>query len=99
MPVLNKMGRWMHGQAAKVLPKSLSGKAIAYSAKRWEKLSCYLHDGHPEIDNNLVEKAIRPVALGRKHDLFAGSREGGRPAAIAYSFFAICTAHHMRPHQ
>src|SRR5690625_6408296 len=48
LPVLNQMGRWMHGQAAKVLPKSLMGKAISYSAKRWEKLSCYLHDGRSE---------------------------------------------------
>src|SRR5690625_5810406 len=76
LPVLNQMGRGMHGQAAKVLPKSLMGKAISYSAKRWEKLSCYLHDGHLEIDNNLLETAIRPVALGRKNCSFAGYHNG-----------------------
>src|SRR5690625_7503775 len=54
LPVLNQMGRWMHGQAAKVLPKSLMGKAISYSDKRWEKLSCYLHDGHLGHDMKLT---------------------------------------------
>src|SRR5690625_7450080 len=75
LPGLNEMGRWKHGQAAKVLPKSLMGKAISYSAKRWEKLSCYLHDRHRESDNNMVENAIRPVALGRKNYLLAGSHK------------------------
>src|SRR5690625_442436 len=99
LPVLNQMGRWMHGQAAKVLRESLRGKAISYSAKRWEKLRCYLHDGHLEIDNNLVENAIRPVAVGRKDYLFAGSHKGARRASMAYSFFAICKAHQVNPHQ
>jgi len=52
-----------------------------------------------EIDNNLVENAIRPVALGRKNYLFAGSHEAAQRAACIYSFFAICKKHEVNPYQ
>ena len=90
---------WIHAEAKKVLPKSQIGKAMAYSAHRWEALSGYLHDGLLEIDNNLVENAIRPVALGRKNYLFAGSHKGAQRAAMVYSFFAICKMHGVNPYQ
>ena len=64
LPVLNELGKWMHAEGKTVLPKSQMGKAIAYSLSRWDALSAYLYDGHLEIDNNLVENLIRPVALG-----------------------------------
>ena len=62
---------------------------------RWNGLCTYLYDGILEIDNNLVENAIRPVALGRKNYLFAGSHQAAQRAAVIYSFFAICKKHEV----
>ncbi len=72
---------------------------MKYSIERWDALSAYLYDGILEIDNNLVENAIRPVALGRKNYLFAGSHEAAQRAAMIYSFFAICKKHEVNPYQ
>lgn len=68
---------------------------MGYSIARWDALSAYLYDGILEIDNNLVENAIRPVALGRKNYLFAGSHQAAQRAAMIYSFFAICRKHEV----
>ena len=67
--------------------------------KRERMLSAYLYDGNLQIDNNLVENAIRPIALGRKNYLFAGSHEVAQRSAMIYSFFAICKKHEVNPHQ
>lgn len=99
LPIINQMGKWISGQAKQVLPKSQIGKAMYYSISRWEELSGYLHDGILEIDNNLVENAIRPVALGRKNYLFAGSHKAAQRAAMIYSFFSICKSHQINPCQ
>ena len=72
---------------------------MRYSIQRWDSLSAYLYDGILEIDNNLVENAIRPVALGRKNYLFAGSHDAAQRAAMIYSFFAICKKHEVNPFQ
>jgi transposase len=64
LPIINKLGIWIHAEAKTVLPRSQIGKAMAYAARRWDALSEYLHDGLLEIDNNLVENTIRPLALG-----------------------------------
>ncbi|MBK1442825.1 transposase, partial [Parapedobacter sp. ISTM3] len=71
--------------------------AMAYAYARWDGLSAYLYDGNLQIDNNLVENAIRPLALGRKNYLFAGSHEAAQRAAMIYSFFAICKKHEVNP--
>ncbi len=86
MPILKELELWMKEEIMKVTPQSPIGKAIAYSLSRWENLSIYATDGRLEIDNNLVEKAIRPVAIGRKNYLFAGSHEATQRAAVIYSF-------------
>jgi len=98
LPVLNALGKWLATDIQKVLPKSQIGKAMAYTLKRWEQLMAYLYDGHLHIDNNLVENVIRPVALGRKNYLFAGSHEAAQRAAMIYSFFAICKKHDVNPY-
>jgi transposase len=72
---------------------------MAYTYARWDALSTYLYDGSLQIDNNLVENAIRPIALGRKNYLFAGSHEAAQRAAMIYSFFAICKKHEVNPFQ
>jgi len=99
LPIINQMGKWISEQAKQVLPKSQIGKAMYYSISRWEELSGYLYDGILEIDNNLVENAIRPVALGRKNYLFAGSHKAAQRAAMIYSFFSICKSHQINPYQ
>ena len=99
LPILNEFGKWISGQAKQVLPKSRIGKAMIYSIDRWDALSAYLQDGLLEIDNNLIENLIRPVALGRKNYLFAGSHKGAARAGMMYSFFANCKLHQVNPYQ
>ena len=83
--ILNELYDWLNDQLTKVLPKSAIGAAISYTLSLWPRLIRYLDDGRYEIDNNLIENSIRPVALGRKNYLFAGSHEGARRAAMVYS--------------
>lgn len=97
LPVINEMGKWIFKEIKNTLPKSQIGKAMAYAYARWDALSAYLYDGNLQIDNNLIENAIRPVALGRKNYLFAGSHEAAQRSAIIYSFFAICKKHEVNP--
>ncbi len=99
LPIINKLGAWIHAEVLAVLPKSQIGKAMAYAAKRWDALSEYLKDGLLEMDNNLVENTIRPLALGRKNYLFAGSHAGARRAAMVYSLLGTCKLHGVNPTQ
>lgn len=97
VPILENMYDNMHEFLLKVLPKSPLGKAITYALNRWEKLCVYTTNGILQIDNNLVENSIRPVALGRKNYLFAGSHERAQDAAMLYSLFATCRLHNVNP--
>ncbi|MGL5275936.1 IS66 family transposase [Myroides sp.] len=99
LPIINELGKYMFTQMKLTLPKSQIGKAFAYSQTRWDNLSAYLYNGNLQIDNNLVENAIRPVALGRKNYLFAGSHDAAQRAAMAYTFFANCKKHDVNPYQ
>jgi hypothetical protein len=73
------------------------GKAIGYMLNQWPRLIVYVRDGRLEIDNNLVENAIRPVALGRKNYLFAGSHEGARQAALIYTMVSNARLKNLDP--
>lgn len=99
IPVLRRLQAWLLEQACQVLPKSPIGKAITYSLSRWEKLSLYTTDAILRIDNNLVENAIRPVVLGRKNYMFAGSHEAAQRSAMIYSLFATCRMHQINPYE
>lgn len=99
LPALNELGKWIFQEVKSALPKSQIGKAMRYSMSRWDNLSAYLYDGNLQIDNNKVENAIRPVSLGRKNYLFAGSHESAQRAAMIYSFFAICKKHDVNPYK
>lgn len=90
VPVLEKIKNWMSEHAFKVAPKSPLGKAIQYTLSRWAGLSVYAMHGQVEIDNNLVENAIRPLAIGRKNYLFAGSHDAADMTAAMYSFMSTC---------
>ncbi|MDZ7266285.1 MAG: IS66 family insertion sequence element accessory protein TnpB [candidate division KSB1 bacterium] len=72
-------------------------KAIGYLLGQWPKLEQSVTDGRLEIDNNLVENAIRPVALGRKHYLFAGLHAGAKRAAMIYTLVATAKLHQVDP--
>lgn len=80
-----------------VLPKSLTGKAITYALNQWEALIRYVDDPILEIDNNLAERTLRMVAVGRKNWLFAGSEAGAQRAAIIYSLVASCKLNGIDP--
>ncbi len=97
LPILNEMESWLKEEVYKVAPKSAIGKAIAYSLKLWGRLIRYIEDGRLRIDNNLVENSIRPVAIGRKNYLFAGSHNAAQHAAMIYSFFASCKIQNVEP--
>jgi transposase len=97
LPILNALGTWMAEQIRTTLPKSPFGKALIYSVSRWDNLMAYLKDGYLEQDNNLVENAIRPNALGRRNHLFAGSHAGAQKAAMFYSFFGTCKMNNVDP--
>jgi len=81
-----------------VLAASGIGQAIGYCLPRWEKLSVYTTNANLNIDNNPVENAIRPIAIGRKNYFFAGSHEAAGRAAMIYSLFATCKIHNINPY-
>jgi transposase len=78
-------------------PKSDMAKAIAYGTKRWPALRRFLDDGHLEIDNNIAERALRRVAVGRRNWLFAGSKTGGERSAAIYTVIQTCKANGVDP--
>jgi transposase len=80
------------------LPQSTMGKAIHYALDQWESLEVYLQDPLIEIDNNLVENAIRPTALGKKNWLFFGDANAGERGAIIYSIIESCRRHGIEPY-
>lgn len=78
-------------------PKSNMAKALAYGRKRWDALTRFLDEGAAEIDNNIAERSIRGIAVGRKNWLFAGSRAGGERAAAIYSVIETCKLNGIEP--
>jgi transposase len=99
IPILKNLNQILNDISLKTLPSSPLGKAIAYTLKRWTKLTVYAENGILQIDNNLVENSIRPVALGRKNFMFAGSHDRAQDAAMVYSFFATCRLHNINPEE
>ena len=99
LPVLKELFEWAEQQQSQALPKSPFGKAIYYLLQRKEKLIAYCQDGRLQIDNNLIENAIRPLALGRKNYLFAGSHDAAQRIAMMYSFFASCKKQSLNPYE
>jgi transposase len=97
LPILQEMETWLKQEVYAVLPKSAIGIAFAYTLNLWPRLVRYIEDGRFNIDNNLIENSIRPVALGRKNYLFAGSHEAAQQAAILYSLLASCKINNVEP--
>jgi transposase len=97
VPVLEKIKEQLEHLVLTLTPKNPLAQAAAYTLKRWSKLTIYTQNGQLEIDNNLVENSIRPVAVGRKNYLFAGSHESAQRAAVAYTILAACKSAGINP--
>ncbi|WP_301927827.1 IS66 family transposase [Ferruginibacter sp.] len=97
VPILQSFGQWMKEEYVQTLPKSTIGKALGYSIERWKELSIYATDAKFNIDNNPVENSIRPVAIGRKNYLFAGSHEAAQRSAMLYSLLGTCKLNGINP--
>ncbi len=97
-PILDQIEQYCQEEINKVIPKSSIYKAMGYAIRQWKKVSRYTQDGERLIDNNKIENTIRPVALGRKNYLFAGSHKGAEHAAMIYSFMATCKLIDVEPY-
>ena len=96
-PILEELKKWVEQESLKVLPKSAIGKAMTYYLNQYHKLINVTAAPELELDNNLIENKIRPLALGRKNYLFAGSHNAAQNTAMIYSFFATCKANDINP--
>jgi transposase len=96
-PVLARLRRAMELIRRTTLPRGLLGQAIDYALKRWEALTRFVEDGTLEIDNNLIENAIRPSALGKKNFLFFGHPDAGERSAVIYTLLGSCRRHGINP--
>ncbi len=96
--VIERLGRALKKLQPRYLPKSLLGEAIGYALKQWPLLIGFVEQGEVEIDNNLVENAIRPTALGKKNWLFFGSEEAGQRSAVMYTLIENCRMHGVEPY-
>ena len=98
-PIIRQFEKWMYETARKTSEQSRIGKAIKYTLPLMPRLGRYVNDGRFCIDNNLVENAVRPLALGRKNFLFCGNHEAGVRAAIVYSLVGSCKALDVDPRE
>src|SRR5690606_4969015 len=98
VPWLAAFKAWLDTQQANTLGNSGVRKAIDYAQRRWVALARVVEDGAWPIDNNPIENAIRPIAIGRKNWLFAGSESAGRRAAAIMSLLATAKANGLEPH-
>jgi transposase len=96
-PLFEDLERWLHAQLPRISGKTPLAAAVRYALTRMGRLGPWLEHGFVELDNNAAERAIRPLALGRKNWLFAGSERGGRSAAIAYTLIETARLNHVDP--
>lgn len=96
-PLLASLKVWLEQVLMTVSVKSELAKAIKYTLGHWVALTRYCDDGRIEIDNNTAERSIRPLVLGRRNYLFAGSDGGGRSAAVIYSLISTARLNDVEP--
>jgi transposase len=90
VPILEQFQQWLEAQRPQVLPKSPLGEAVSYALHNWSALVRYTDAGYLAIDNNVAEREMKRVAIGRKNWLFVGSPTGGRTATMLLSFTSTC---------
>jgi transposase len=96
-PILEQIRLWLVGQQAQVLPRSPIAQAIGYALNQWPALVVYVSDARLSIDNNVAERALRRVAVGRKNWMFAGHDESAQAHAILWSLIASAQRHEIDP--
>jgi transposase len=89
--------RWLDAEALVVLPKAPIADAIGYVRNQWGALTRFVEDARLKLDNNIAERQLRRVAVGRKNWLFAGSEDGAERACVLYSLLATCKLHGVNP--
>lgn len=97
-PLVDAMRPWLESRLAQVPVRSGLAEAIRYALARWPALCRFLDDGRIELDTNTVERAIRPIALGRKNHLFAGSEGGAERWAVVVSLLATAKLNDVEPY-
>jgi transposase len=97
VPILETFHHWLEAERENVLPKSPVGEAIGYALNNWPALVRYTEAGFLAIDNNVAEREMKRVAIGRKNWLFVGSPQGGRTAAVLLSFTSTCNRLGVEP--
>ena len=96
-PILLEFKFWLEKTISRVLPKSALYKAVHYSLNNWQELSNYCLEGYLEIDNNSIERMIKPFACGRKNWMFSGNTKGAKASAILYSLIQTCKLNNVDP--
>jgi transposase len=96
-PLIDALEPWLHAKLNLISQKSKLATAIRYALSRWEGLTRFIHDGRIELDNNIVERSIRPIALNRKNALFAGSDGGAEHWATVASLIETCKLNAIDP--
>lgn len=97
VPLLTDFRRWLDGHAVQLLPQSPLAQAFGYALRNWAALTRYTESGVLVPDNNAIEQAIRPIAVGRSNYLFAGSARGGHAAATMYSLIGTARLNGLNP--
>src|SRR5882762_7386606 len=97
-PLAETFERWLHAKLGLISQKGKLAEAIRYALSRWAGLTRFIDDGRIELDNNAVERAIRPITLNRKNALFAGSDGGAEHWAVIASLIETCKLLGVEPH-
>ena len=96
-PKYDELLSWIKQECHEILPNSSNKKAMSYYKSQYQELVSCLNEDYLHLDNNWVENKIRPLAIGRKNYLFAGSHRGARWMAMMYSFFGTCCMNDINP--
>ena len=96
-PLVAELGDWMHTERAGLSRHAAVAKAMDYMLKRWDGFARFLDDGRICLTNNAAERALRPLCLGRKSWLFAGSDRGGERAAVMYTLIGTAKLNDVDP--
>lgn len=99
VPILKEMKDWLDVSLTQVPPTSLTGKALGYLSKQWPTLTVYCEDGRLALDNNAVERAIRPFVIGRNNWLFSDTVQGAKASANLYSLIETAKLNGLEPYR
>ncbi len=97
VPHLKKLEEYLKNLITRTLPKAPLMEALKYALNQWCEIERIFKNGEYHLDNNMIEREMRPIAVGRKNYLFAGSHEGAKRAAVIYSLLATARLHLVNP--